>query len=514
MKLQPAMIFGENMVLQRGMEIPVWGRSVREDLVTVELGSTKVRARAEKGEWCAVLPAMEACEKIRMTISSEKTGERIVFGNAAVGEVWIAAGQSNMEFLLKYDEEAEQLYEEEPDPLLRYFRYPCAAFQGALESCPFPDDGFWRTWESTENRGMFSAPSAYMGKLLRKVLGVPVGFVGCNWGGTPAPAWADMKELKDNPALAPVLAWQEKINEKTDYRTYIAASERWSPELPPVEKERERMFMMGVPFDEIMAVMPPMPVPEGYGPYMEGPRSCIRPSGVFEQMVRKIAPYAARGVIWYQGEDDDFRGWQGIYDESMKAVIRSWRRLWNRELPFLQVELAPFEGVGFAAAKDYPLIRHKQRAAAAALPGVHNVCITDAGHRTNIHVRKKRPVGERLALLARKYVYGEQDLAADSPELLKAERMAGEAADGIRLYFNHADGGMVIRGDLKAAMEITADGTAVEAEAEAQGNALLLRSPSFREAKEICIRYMEVNYGEAALFNGEGLPAFSFTVRL
>ena len=299
MKLQPAMVFGENMVLQRGEKIPVWGRSVRDDVVTVTLGENKASARAEKGLWCAVLPAMDACGEIRMTIASERTGEIICFSHVAVGEVWIAAGQSNMEFLLKYDEEAEKMFAEPADPYLRYFRYPCANYTGCLEQYAYPDDGFWRVWEDAHDRGFFSGPAAYMGRKLREALGVPVGFIGCNWGGTPAAAWADPELLTQNPALKPILDWQENICRKADYRTYLEAAAAYTPELPPIEQDRMDLFMMGVPFEEIMKKMPPMPMPEGYGPYMEGPLACIRPGGLFESMVKKVAPYAARGVIWY-----------------------------------------------------------------------------------------------------------------------------------------------------------------------------------------------------------------------
>ena len=507
MKLQPALIFGEYMVLQQGEEIPVWGRSVRDDLVTVTLGENKAQAVAEKGLWCVKLPPMEACTETEMSITSEKTGECICICHVAVGEVWIAAGQSNMEFLLKYDEEAEKLFEEPEDAYLRYFRYPCANYTGCLEQHAYPDDGFWRRWDDRANRGFFSGPAAYMGRELRKVLGVPVGFIGLNWGGTPAAAWTSPEELAANPALKPVLDWQEAILKKADYRTYLEAAHEYTTELPPVEQERMDAFMMGVPMEEIMKTFPPMPMPQGYGPYMEGPLACIRPGGLYENMVKKVAPYAVKGVIWYQGEDDDFRGWQSFYDESMKSMIKSWRKLWKKELPFLQVELAPFEGVGFTGAKAYDVTRHKQRQVTKELPGVYDVCIMDAGHRTNIHVRRKRPVGERLALLARKYVYGEASLAADSPELLSAVREDGQ----VILSFSHAGDGLKIRGDIHDVLIVKADGRTVQAKVTLREDKMILECPEFALADRIEISYMEMNYCEAALFGRAGLPVSSFT---
>ena len=111
---------------------------------------------------------MEATEQTEMTISSQLTGESVTFHNVAVGEVWLAGGQSNMEFLLKYDEQAPEMLETPEDPGFRFFRYPQANFTGCLEMNPYPDDGFWRVWDTPENKGFFSGPSAYMGRKLRK----------------------------------------------------------------------------------------------------------------------------------------------------------------------------------------------------------------------------------------------------------------------------------------------------------------------------------------------------------
>ena len=138
MKLQPALIFGENMVLQRGEPLPVWGRSVRGDKVTVTLGGNTAVSDAPQGEWKVTLPAMEATEQTEMAISSQLTGESVTFRNVAVGEVWLAGGQSNMEFLLKYDEQAPEMLETPEDPGFRFFRYPQANFTGCLEMDPYP----------------------------------------------------------------------------------------------------------------------------------------------------------------------------------------------------------------------------------------------------------------------------------------------------------------------------------------------------------------------------------------
>ena len=512
MKLQPAMLFGEHMILQRQEPIPVWGRSVRDDVVTVTLGPNSAEAVAEAGVWCATLPPMEAAEEVELSIRSAATGESVTFSHVAVGEVWLAGGQSNMEFLLKYDEKAEEMYETPSDPSLRFFRYPCANFIGCLEKDAYPDDGVWRTWTDKGNRGMFSGPSAYMGRKLREALGVPVGFVGLNWGGTPAAAWTAREDLEANPALKPILDWYEESFEKLDLRKYYALSDQPVKEPSPEMRARMEKFMMGANFAEMFknAPPPPPPQPQDYTPYMGGPRGAVRPAGLYDCMLTKVAPFPVRGAIWYQGEDDDYRGWIDQYGESMKTLIRSWRKLWKKDFPFLQVELAPFLGRGPTGAKRYYDMRHYQRQAADALPGVHDVCILDAGDPYNIHVRKKKPVGERLALLARKYVYGEADLLADSPRVRDGKR----EGERLTLRFDYAGDGLELRADPAGVLKITADGEEVTAAARADGNALILESPAFKDAKTVRVEFCESNYCEDPLFNSAGLPAFSFTAEL
>ncbi len=509
MKLQPALIFGEHMVLQRLKPVPVWGRSVRNDTVSVTLGSCSAKSGTVNGAWKVTFPPMEACRRTSMTICSEKTGERIEFRDIAIGEVWLAGGQSNMEFLLKYDEEAETLFGEKEDPDLRYFRYPTASFNGCLEKDAYPEDGFWRLWTDREDRGMFSAPAAYMGRKLREKLGVPVGFVGCHWGGTPAAAWTDAESLQSSPALQPVLDWHEHELRKIDLLKYYAASD--VPSAEPGEQQRAMMdrFMMGIGLREFLEKGPPPMPPMDYTPYMPGPRSAVRPSGLYESMLCKVAPYALRGIIWYQGEDDDFRGWYGFYDESMKALIRSWRALWKEPLPFLQVELAPFAGMGLTAAKQYFTIRENMRKAADALPDVHNVCIMDAGDDINIHVRKKRPVGERLALLARKYVYGETELLADSPRAVELVRENGF----LRIRFADVGEGLTARSDPSSLLHVYAGGKEVPFTCSVEGSCLLIRADCGPSAS-VRVEYMQVNYCEAPLFSSAGLPAFPFVLEV
>ena len=303
MKLQPALIFGQNMILQRGIPIPVWGRSVRDDTVTVVLNGYTLHTQAKRGEWRVTFQPMEAVEDTSMTIASAATGERIEFGGVAIGEVWIAGGQSNMEFLLKYDEGADEMHNIPQDPMLRYFRYPQTSFLGQLERDAFPDDGFWRKWDSVENRGHFSAPAAYMGHRLRAVLGVPVGFVGCNWGGTPAAAWTAAEELDAVPALQAVLDWHSRACAELDWPKYEADALHPDKDPPPEQREMLDALMMGGSPELLQkqrrkgsALLNPGPRPRSAPPVYTRtscavwlPMGCGASSGIRERMTMRAA---------------------------------------------------------------------------------------------------------------------------------------------------------------------------------------------------------------------------------
>ncbi|MBR5761158.1 MAG: hypothetical protein IKX87_03955, partial [Lachnospiraceae bacterium] len=245
MKLQPALIFGEHMVLQRNKEIKVFGTTAAGDTVTVTLCGETVSAHADDGAWEVTLSPKDACDKTTMTISSKVTEEVIEFKDVAIGEVWLAGGQSNMEFLMKFDYDFEETVKLPDDNKLRYFCYPQTAFKGFLETennCP--NWGFWRKWNSVENRKQFSAVATYMAMILRKKLDVPVGIVACNWGGTPASAWTKREDLEANPALKPVLDWHESELEKINWAKYITASDKKAaPQDPHMQEVFERMMM-------------------------------------------------------------------------------------------------------------------------------------------------------------------------------------------------------------------------------------------------------------------------------
>ncbi len=494
------------MVLQRNKPIRVFGTCALDDEITVTLNDQKVTAKSDKGSWLVTLNEEPACFRTEMTITSALTGETVTFHDVAIGEVWLAGGQSNMEFIMKYDFDYQKTKLLPDDNDLRYFNYPHSAFKGFLETDSCPEDGFWRKWTSEENRKHFSAVGTYMALILREKLRVPVGIVACNWGGTPATAWCAMEDIKTNPALKPVLDWHEEACEKTDWAKYIPASEIKAPDPTPQQLDFQDRFMMGEDMSEFFRNFDPSKmIQPDFAPFTPGPRSTVRPAGLYENMLTKIAPYAIRGAIWYQGEDDDARNWVDFYDQSMITLINGWRKLWGYDFPFFQIELAPFRGYGVTGARKYDLLRQKQHQAAAALKDVHDICILDAGEEFNIHPRHKKIVGERLGRSVMKHVYGDASLTAESPEACGIER----SGDKITVHFSNCAGFLCFRENPRQQLKVKDGDNELPYECTVSEDSIILNG-AFPQGK-LTVEYCYSNWCPAVLFNSEGNPAYGFS---
>jgi sialate O-acetylesterase len=241
-----------------------------------------------------------------------------------------------------------------------------------------------------------------------------------------------------------------------------------------------------------IAELPELPAETGRNPNV--------PTVLWNAMVAPLVPFRFAGVIWYQGESNRDRHQQ--YARLFPAMIRDWRRAFGRELPFLFVQIAPFD-YG-EKGEETPLLRAAQ-AAALALPATGMVVTMDVGDPKDIHPRRKQPVGERLARHARAKVYGEQDLCCDGPRFAAA---AG-TRDGVAVRFTGADGGLRARTDPLVGFEVAgADQAFVPATAVIDGDRVHLRSTEVSQPAHV--RYGWGAAVEPGLQNGAGLPAWPF----
>lgn len=499
----PAMIFQDHMILQRHKAVRVWGRCGRDTKITVRLQGQEAEVISTEGRWEVTLPPMEACEQTEMEIFSEE--EHITIRDVAIGEVWLAGGQSNMEFHMRYDVERDSA---KANPRIRIFDYPEVAYEGQLEEGDYSEFGYWRECREKDLQ-YFSAVGYYFAMQLEARYHVPIGILGCNWGGTPACAWMDPEYLKGNAGKI-WLEDYEKCLAELDCEAYEKAY-RESPDSyrgKPFENEFQDKIFYGASVEEITQMFTSM-TEEDFrrSALLElGPKSEKRPGGVYRSMLCQVAPYTVRGVLWYQGENDDKHA--DVYHVVLKELIHCWRDLWEEQLPFLIVGLAPFASMELGGKNPFYVLRSEQEWVSRNVENVWMASIMDAGMRQDIHPKRKRPVGERLALLARGHVYGE-DILCDAPV---CDRMTVETGK-ITLHFVHAGDGLALAGERCNALEITADGKELTDYAlHAGADQIEVCSDKITKDSRVKVLFAWQDYCEVNLYNSAGLSAAPFIV--
>ena len=177
-----AKVFSNGMVLQRQKPVYIWGESQPNQMVRAEIQGKSAEAMAdETGHFCLKLEPLVASASEVLQVSDGI--ETMTLEDIAIGEVYIAGGQSNMEFPLRYEKYHEQVMGLDDDEL-RFFDVPKKFYEEQDSDFDYSAVGRWRRATSEENLGYFSAVAFYFAKEIREKVGVPVGIVGCNWGGT------------------------------------------------------------------------------------------------------------------------------------------------------------------------------------------------------------------------------------------------------------------------------------------------------------------------------------------
>ncbi|MDR1411811.1 MAG: hypothetical protein LBI91_06375 [Spirochaetaceae bacterium] len=508
-------VFQNHMILQRQKPIRVRGTGPARSFIRAVLNGKEASCPAgENGAWELCFPPMEASSGGTLVIFCDDE-PACSFQGIAVGEVWIAGGQSNMEFSLDYDRRRRDVFRRPPDPLLRYFEVPKRSWDGQQKGDPFTGgdfaaQGIW-LYFSRKNAPLFSAAAYYFAARLREKLGpgVPVGIISCNWSGSPAFAWIGEDDLRADGELARF--WTEyygriKDQDNGAYERAFekAQAEGWSP-------------FMRFAFDAYMRGRIPIWAgdilkkidPAFFELQLEGPRDPWRPCGLYSTMVSAIAAYTCRGVIWYQGEGDDVR--PEYYERLFALAVRSWRRAWKDELPFIFAQLSAFGRDHFQRGDSFPELRRRQELAADTIPLAWMVCTMDLGERYNIHPGNKGPVGERFAAAALAQVYG-FDVPWSSPRIRGLDR----AADGsLTLRFDNSAGGLFIRGSRLRGLRLFARGAEIRRfTAHTEGDSLVIKPGVTRGPPVDEVRYAAEPYTKVNLYNNAGFPALPFCLTL
>ncbi|MEX1307523.1 MAG: sialate O-acetylesterase, partial [Eubacteriales bacterium] len=474
--------------------------------VTVSINGISERTISVNGRWLVTLPPMDTAISCQMIIASQS--EEIVLSNVAIGEVWIAAGQSNMDFPLKYDSDASDVAPYYENQNIRFYDCPKITYPGQEKTEDFSNSGIWRISEP-QCTPDFSAVGFYFAKKLYEKYQVPIGIISCHMGGTSASTWMDEKYLADDEDLKVYIDEYQNALKTLDMDAYEKAYQ----EVKDLYKNPEFELVINGLFATTFYTKQHME-----HAYIEsvrkaladlvGPKYINRPAGLYQTMVKPIIGYTVRGTIWYQGETDDKKA--ALYGKLFSSVIRCWREAWQDDFPFIFVQLAPFDIWMRDTGVNYPQVREQQERVSKNVPNAHMISIMDQGMAYDIHPKQKKPVGERLALMAMGKVYGE-DILCEPPEF---ENMLRDDSK-IVIDFKNAGEGLVLKGDSISGLQVFVENQEIKKfEAFILNNRLYIYCKKFIFAKVVEVRYLWKGYTKANVFNSAGLPAKPFKVSL
>jgi sialate O-acetylesterase len=479
----PAPLFRDGMVLQREKPVPVWGRAVPGEPITVSLRDLKVQSTAdEKGHWLVMLPSMPASkEPAELTVSGRET---IIIRDVLVGEVWLCSGQSNMQVTVAGAANPEQEIAAAQYPLVRQFLVPMTT----AEKPAFDAGGNWMPCNPS-NAAMYSAIAYYFGRELYQKLDVPIGLVTSAWGATTIEPWMSLKAHMTDPAWPAVRARGAE-----NIKTLQAAKPGYDKNLADWDKARAKAREAGQSFAR---------------PKPRDPQDLYNrrhPAGIFNGMVAPLVPCALRGVIWYQGESNTDR--PDEYRTLFPSLIKQWRADFSQgDIPFYYVQLAGHAFKGDANGTQLAVMRNAQESA-LALPNVAQALATDVGDEKNVHPLNKQEVARRLARIAFARDYG---LGGEwrGPEF--AGFSAGDGA--VRARFDHADGLHLksAAGGVTGFELAGKDGVFHPAAARVEGAQVVLTAPQV--PAPVAVRYAWRNFPSMSLYNGANLPAPPFNTK-
>lgn len=485
-----ARIFREHAVLQRGYPVPVWGFAGPGEDVTVRFAGQSHRTTADSaGRWEVRLNPLKASFDPQALQLFGADGSLIQeLSDVLVGEVWVLAGQSNMGWWLQSSDGGTAAAEAADFPWLRSFD---PGWQ--LPDDPAVDAAPRAAWTvcSPKTAGQFSAIGFWFAEQVHKRLEVPVGLLQTSVGGTYGESWVPRQVLESIPAAQPRLReYGEAL------KVLPEETERWRKEKAAHEAAVAAAREAGE--------VPPAP---GFfvnkGPM--GPDHYHRPYALFNGRIAPLAPYAVRGVIWYQGEGNSQKHRAPYYDDLLRGLLSSWREAWETpELPFILIQLPRFQP---GPHNDWPMIREKQFEVAMEDPFTGLVSTIDLGDPTDIHPRDKQPVAERTARMALALVYA-LETTAGGPMLQHAERR-GE--DVLLTFSGTGEGLRLTRGDRPAGFSFeTEAGVVVPAMAALDGPERIRLTLPPMEIRLIAVRYAAEAVPEVNLINSLGLPAAPF----
>jgi len=492
-ELEVSGVFRDHMVLQRDLRIPIWGWATPGEKVTVQIKAlTRSGIIDKSGRWEIYMPPLPVSSKgLTITITTESQTCKIT--DVLIGDVWLCAGQSNMQFALKGAENGKEAIESSDDSGLRLF-----TAEGRMAW--LPDQNLFGEWEiaGPSSTKLFSAVGYYFGRRLRQELDVPIGLIDLAAGGTVVEAWIGRKEIEqsEDTKITAVLDTIEALEHNYPGYTSQGFAQNWD------RTYRKYFQSMGQFRKDKLEEKPNIP-------QFPDPRKIA--TFWYHGTVYPLKPFGIKGVIWYQGESNAHSLKQAmVYENLFSYLIQSWRSAWGQgNFPFLFVQLPPFENHD---EKAWIQLRESQFRTAEIVSNTAMVVTTDiyGDNPGNIHPKQKGIIGDRLARAALGMVYGKQI------EFLCPKIRTGSVqinGNTLSIGFSHLGGGLFSHGDSVRGFEIAGiDNKYVPANCKINGNRVEIWQKGVTQIQKV--RYNWKAWPDGNLFNREGLPLAPFEYEL
>ena len=515
-------IFGDHMVLQQDVKLPIWGTAASGEQVTVTIGSDQGQATADaSGKWMVRLNPLPVSDKpVEVQVQGNN---KLVFKDVLVGDVWVCSSQSNMEFGIGNASNAKEVLPKLTYPAIRMFLLQHSfAFEPKVDVERVQNSGTWMvcTPQNAINIGGwygFSAVGLFFARDIYEQRKQPLGLVGSYCGGSPIQAWTSEEAFRGNPPLAR-FADKLETDKATLAANYPSLKQKYDTETLPQWQMAHDQWLKAMDDWKKAASQPsaaPSPRPkEPTRPAPPGPTSKT-PCTLFNGMINPLIPYAVKGVIWYQGESNAGKEEGHEYASLFSTMIADWRQRWGLgDFPFLFVQLSAWKG---AICCNY--VRDSQLKT-LSLPNTGMVVTMDTGDLNDIHPKDKVNVGRRLALVARRVAYGEHIVY--SGPIFTAWNVE---ANRIRVSFKHSGSGLTIGSaptsrideqpqpiaDHLNGFEVAgADKNFQPAQARIDGDTVLVWSDAVSQPKDVRYGWTAFPIPPLNLYNKDGLPASPF----
>jgi sialate O-acetylesterase len=399
-----------------------------------------------------------------------------VLDDILVGDVWVASGQSNMEFAMKWLTNADAEIAAAQFPKIRLFLVKQKPADYPLENV---ESKGWAAC-TPESVAETSAVAYFFARNIQQRVGVPIGLIESFWGGTAAESWTSLHTLSADAALMPVFSGRAKM---VDAESTTALR----------QEREEREFQVALAQAKVEGK--PLPWRQWHPDF-----AAWAPAALYNGMIAPLTPFAIRGVIWYQGEANASPDRASLYARLFQTMIRDWRTSWGEgDFPFLFVQIANWNT---EPGEVWPEVRNAQRQS-LALRNTGMAVTIDIGDPNDIHPKNKQDVGLRLALVARAITYGEK-IEWSGPLF----RQVTQEEHALRVWFDHANG-LMAKGATLTGFEVAgADGKYSAADAKIDGTSVVVSSPTV--PAPVSVRYGWAANPTCNLFNQEGLPASPF----